>query len=260
MPRHSCPYCQSKRSWEVRRESRKCAACRREWTPPRSLVPGIRADRRTWRLFLLAALRYRTVAAIRVHFHASKPVILAMSLAMRKAMAADVPASLSGIVEVDETYIAGMWHNKPWSVRRHGTKKGRGTSKQAVFGILERDRGIVRAFLVPDAKKKTIMPIILATVQPGSTIYSDGYQLYQETPKHGYAHAYVDHAKHEYGRGIVHSNGMEGFWGFLKRRLKVTGGIRRDRLGLFVAEEVWRYNRRKLQEKEKIERLLDLLG
>jgi len=62
------------------------------------------------------------------------------------------------------------------------------------------------------------------------------------------------------GRGEVHSNGMEGFWGYLKRGLKTTGGIRRDRLGLFVSEEVWRYNRRKDSEKEKIERLLDFLG
>ena len=259
MPRHTCPYCRSKKSWEVRRDSRKCSACRREWSPDRRFVPGIRADRKAWRSFLLAALRYRTVASVRVHFRVSRPVLLAMFLVARKAMALDVPATLNGIVEVDETYISGMWHNKPWSIRKRGTKRGRGTSKQPVFGIRERSRGIVRAFLVPDVRKATIMPIILATVVPGSTIYSDGYQLYQETPKHGYVHAYVDHRRHEYGRGPVHSNGMEGFWGYLKKRLKTTGGIRRDRLGLFVAEEVWRYNHRRLSEKEKIERLLDLL-
>jgi len=259
MPRHICPYCQSRKSWEVRRESRKCAACRREWSTRKPLVAGIRADRKAWRSFLVAALRYRTVDAVRLHFRVSRPVLLAMFLATRKAMAADVPATLSGTVEVDETYVSGMWHNKPWSVRRLGTRRGRGTSKQPVFGLRERGRGVVRAFLVPDAKKKTIMPIILSTVEPGSTIYSDGYQLYQETPRHGYAHDYVDHARHEYGRGPVHSNGMEGFWGYLKRRLKTTGGIRRDRLGMFVAEEVWRYNHRNDSEKEKVERLLDFL-
>ena len=58
----------------------------------------------------------------------------------------------------------------------------------------------------------------------------------------------------------MHSNGMEGFWGYLKKRLKPTGGIRRDRLGTFVAEEVWRYNHRKDSEKEKVERLLDFLA
>ncbi len=53
---------------------------------------------------------------------------------------------------------------------------------------------------------------------------------------------------------------MEGFWGVLKRRLKTTGGIRRERLHLYVAEEVWRYNQRKLTEEQQIERLLTLLG
>lgn len=174
-------------------------------------------------------------------------------------MATDVPDVLSGIVEVDETYIGPQWRNRPWSIRKLGTKKGRGTSKQPVFGILERDRGIVRAFLVPNVKKRTILPIIIKTVAHGSTIYSDAYQLYQETPKHGYLHAYVDHNKNEYGRGKVHSNGMEGFWGVLKRRLKTTGGVRRSRLHAYVAEEVWRYNNRKILETEKVKRLLDIL-
>ena len=200
-------------------------------------------------------LRYRTAEAVGLHAKHAKRVILKVLRMIREVMAEDVPEVLSGIVEVDETYIAGMWHNKPWSVRKRGTKKGRGTSKQAVFGIRERRRGVVRAFLVPDAKKKTLMPLIKATVESGSTIYSDAYQLYQETVKEGYKHDFVDHHKHEYGRGEVHSNGMEGFWGFLKRRLKVTGGIRRSRLYLYVAEEVWRYNNRSLTEEVRIERL-----
>lgn len=178
---------------------------------------------------------------------------------IREVMIEDVPHPLSGTVEVDETYIAGMWHNKRWSVRKHGTKRGRGTSKQAIFGIYERNRGIVRVFLVPNVLKKTLMPIMKATITKGSTIYSDAYQLYQETPKEGYHHDFVDHHKNEYGRGNVNSNGMEGFWGVLKRRLKTTGGIRRSRLHLYVAEEVWRYNFRKVSEDEQITRLLHLL-
>ena len=94
----------------------------------------------------------------------------------------------------------------------------------------------------------------------GSTIYSDAYQLYQETVKEGYFHDFVDHKKHEYGKGDVNSNGMEGFWGVLKRRLKVTGGIRMARLHLYVAEEAWRYNYRKLPEEEKIARILKRIG
>ncbi len=38
------------------------------------------------------------------------------------------------------------------------------------------------------------------------------------------------------------NNGREGFWGYLKRNLSAKGGIRRDRLPLYLAEYVWRYN------------------
>jgi transposase len=41
-----------------------------------------------------------------------------------------------------------------------------------------------------------------------------------------------------------HVKGLEGFWGYLKRWLAAKGGIRRERLPLYLAEYVWRYNHR----------------
>jgi hypothetical protein len=37
-----------------------------------------------------------------------------------------------------------------------------------------------------------------------------------------------------------HINGMEGFWGYLKRKLASKGGIRREKLPLYLGEYVWR--------------------
>lgn len=259
MSRPRCPRCASVRSWSVRRSSRKCIKCRKEWTPFRSLVRGVRGGTKEWRRFLVAFLRYRTVLSVCQHTHISHPVVIKMARIVRRAMAADVPISFSGIVEVDETYVGPQWRNRRWSIRKHGTKKGRGTTKQAVFGIYERDRGIVKTFLVPNVQKRTLLTLIRSHVERGSTIYSDGYQAYQHAPRYGYKHDWVDHDQNEYGRGEVHSNGMEGFWGILKRRLKVTGGIRMVRLQEYAAEETWRYNHRLYSEKEKVDRLIDFL-
>jgi len=41
-----------------------------------------------------------------------------------------------------------------------------------------------------------------------------------------------------------HINGLEGFWGYLKRNLASKGGIRRERIPFYLAEYVWRFNHR----------------
>ncbi len=259
MSYHHCPKCGSFSSWSLRRNSRRCKKCRKEWTPSLQLVPGIRGGSTEWRKFLRAFLRYRTVQAVRLHTHQSHPLVIKMSRIVRMCMAHDVPNMLSGTVEVDETYIGPQWRNRRWKIRKHGTKKGRGTFKQAVFGIYERKRMIAKTFLVPNVQKKTLLGLIQMHVEKGSIVYSDGYQAYQHASKFGYTHDWVDHDQNEFGRDEVHTNGMEGFWGILKRRLKITGGIRMSRLHEYVAEETWRYNYRKLSEKEKIDRLINIL-
>jgi transposase len=56
-----------------------------------------------------------------------------------------------------------------------------------------------------------------------------------------------------------HINGLEGFWGYLKRKLASNGGIRRDKLHFYLGEYVWRYNHRRESDKMKIQRILRLL-
>jgi len=75
---------------------------------------------------------------------------------------------LSGEFEVDESYFGG---------RRKG-KRGRGAAgKVPVFGILKRG-GKVYAQVIPDAKSKTLLPIIREKVQPDSIVYSDCWRGY----------------------------------------------------------------------------------
>lgn len=177
---------------------------------------------------------------------------------VRAVMSKDVPDILSGIVEVDETYVGGQWKNKRKAVRAKGTKRGRGTSKQPVFGIHAR-RGMVWAEIVGNVEARTLQPLIQKKVRKGSTINSDSWRGYTGIAAHGYVHRLVDHGKGEYARGRAHVNGMEGFWGYLKRKLAAKGGIRRERLNLYLAEYVWRFNHRELTRKAQIDRLLRLL-
>ena len=56
-----------------------------------------------------------------------------------------------------------------------------------------------------------------------------------------------------------HINGLEGFWGYLKRKLAAKGGVRQARLHLYLGEYVWRYNHRTMNSKEREKLLVSLL-
>jgi len=188
-----------------------------------------------------------------------KSRILRALLHTRQTMARDVPSIFSGVVEVDETYMGGQWKNKRKAARDKGTKRGRGTSKQPVFGIYAR-KGIVWAEIVDDVEAATLLPLIRKQVRKDSTVCSDTFRSYTGVATQGYVHRLVDHGKGEYSdhKG-THINGLEGFWGYLKRQLAAKGGIRRDRLSLYLAEYVWRYNNRKLSVDRQVKNLLGLL-
>jgi transposase-like protein len=74
-------------------------------------------------------------------------------------MSQDLPEVFSGTIEVDETYIGGQWKNKRRNHKKIKAKRGRGTSKTPVFGILCRG-GKVWAQVVPDVEARTLIPLI----------------------------------------------------------------------------------------------------
>jgi len=178
---------------------------------------------------------------------------------VRQAMASDIPPVFEGTVEIDETYLGGAWRNKRKSERSKGAKRGRGTSKQAVFGILCRS-GQVWAEVVPNVEANTLLPLLRKQVATGSIVCSDTFRSYTRVAAKGYVHRLVRHEEQEYSDGKGnHINGLEGFWGYLKRMLAAKGGIRRERLPLYLAEYVWRYNHRKLAIRDQINIVLSQL-
>ena len=185
--------------------------------------------------------------------------VLRALLLVRRVMAQEIPDVFSGAVEIDETYLGGQWKNKRRSQKIARAKRGRGTQKTPVFGILCRN-GKVWAEVVPDVDAKTLIPLIKQRVRSGSVVYSDTWKSYTGVAAKGYVHRLVEHSKGEYSNGKgTHINGLEGFWGYLKRKLAAKGGIRKERLPLYLAEYVWRYNYRSLTVKEQTVKMLTLL-
>lgn len=141
---------------------------------------------------------------------------------------------LSGVVETDETYIGGRQRGKNVTVQ----------DKAVVFGMVERGRN-VKAQHVRSAGARVLLPILQSSIAPETVIYSDQARVYRSLHRIGYYHDSVNHSIGEYGRGIVHTNTIEGFWSQLKRSVDGTYHcVSRKYLQLYLNEFVYRYNHR----------------
>lgn len=184
---------------------------------------------------------------------------------VRVALKSDNPAQMGGPVEVDEAYVGADPRNKHLSVRNRKSGKkylideygekiglnpnyipsaGRSNKKTPVFGMLDREARQVRAHVIPEVKREVLMDSILANVEKGSTIYSDGLRDYMPLRSMDFVHETVNHVN-EYVRGQVHTQGIENFWSLLKRSLRGTYvAVEPFHLDRYVGEQVFRFNNR----------------
>jgi len=256
MGKISCPKCRSKKVYLISNGKRKCSHCKYEFTPHR--LP-LYLTRDQWREIIRWFLLEQSSQNISLRTGFERKRVLRALTYVRTSLTKDVPEIFSGTVEVDETYLGGQWKNKRRSVRDQGSKRGRGTKKQPVFGILCRN-GSVWAEVVDDVGADTLQPLISKKVSAGSIVCSDTWKAYTGIASRGYVHRLVNHGEKQYSDGKGnHINGLEGFWGYLKRKLVSKGGIRREKIPLYLGEYVWRYNHRNENDNVKVKRIIKLL-
>jgi transposase-like protein/ribosomal protein L37AE/L43A len=95
--------------------------------------------------------------------------------------------ALKGHVEIDETYYGG---------RRAMSEKME--NKSIIMGMKERG-GRVETKVIPDVKTATLRPIVLESVEKGSTVSTDELAAYNLLKRDGYIHGAVDHSRKEMG-------------------------------------------------------------
>jgi len=118
---------------------------------------------------------------------------------------------LSGEVEADEVYITAGHKGYPAIVasenrkgrrRKLKGKRGRGTlaeEKPPVLGMIQRNGEVVIQML-PNVQQVTIHPLMTKTIQAGTLIYTDEYNIYDRLEQWGYQHKSVNHSAGEYAR------------------------------------------------------------
>lgn len=74
-----------------------------------------------------------------------------------------------------------------------------------------------------------------------------------------YYHLTVAHGAGQYVRAMhIHTNGIEGAWSLFKRQIiGIHHWISSKHLHRYLAEMIWRYNRRESSEGDRVNELLD---
>jgi transposase-like protein len=177
---------------------------------------------------------------------------------IRLAMETGSIEKLSGNVEVDETYIGGLAKNMH-KHKREAKIQGRGSvGKTAVMGLLER-KGRVLAKVIEKADKDTLHAEVKANVEKDSNLFTDEWRSYRGLDQ-DYIHEVINHGI-EYVRGHIHTNGIENFWSLLKRTIKGTYvSVEPFHLGRYLAEQTYRFNERKTNDKERFLGVLKAVG
>jgi transposase-like protein len=157
---------------------------------------------------------------------------------MRTAMVRPGRDRLTGVVEVDESYLGG---EKPG-------KRGRGAEGKALVVVAVEDKadkgiGRIRMAVVPDATAESLTPFVKASVQEGSTVRTDGWGGYGKLKSSGYKHIVErkDACVGDKPLKLAHLAVS-----LLKRWLLGThqGAVSHEHLGYYLDEFVFRFNRR----------------
>jgi transposase-like protein len=167
---------------------------------------------------------------------------------IRAAMKDEAFQKLTGVVEVDETYVGGKAKNRQGGGIGGGMKRGQGgrgtVGKVSVVGAIARKGNVVcRVIEATDAK--TLDGFVDSTVADRvSMVATDEHQGYRRIGSKR-PHGTVDHSAGEYVRGEIHTANIDSFWSLIKRG--IFGNfhhVSKKYLPLYLNEFSFRHNNR----------------
>ncbi|MGH7867091.1 MAG: IS1595 family transposase [Candidatus Dormibacteraceae bacterium] len=158
---------------------------------------------------------------------------------VRSAMEDGSPVPLSGIVEIDETWIGGKYR------RPKGKAKD---NKTMVLGAVERGGDIrleVREGPGRESKVSYRSFVKDSVDEKAEFIFTDSDYSWGDMTTWDTKHRKVDHGREEWVRGIVHTNTVEGVWSLFKRSVVGTyHQMSAKHLPAYLDEMAFRFNNR----------------
>jgi transposase-like protein len=247
-----CPRCRGDRAWPVRKLLFECANCHYQVSiTAGTIFQDTRKPIRQWfRAMWYVTSQKNGTSALglqRVLGLGSYLTAWSWLHKIRRAMVRPGRDQLSGEVEVDEAYLGGP---------EEGVR-GRQTEKKALVVVAaQKDgRGIgrIRMRRIPDATADSLLQFIVASVEPGSMIHTDGWDGYNGLEAMGYPHRVtVQHGKQKKPHELMPR--VHRVVSLLKRWILGThqGSISLEHLDYYLDEFTFRFNRRTSQFRGKL--------
>lgn len=242
-----CPRCGVARdAWVTARGYLHCRVCEGETSLTAGTVfQGTRNSLRTWyqAIWFVTSQKYGASALglQRVLGLGSYQTAWTWLHKLRRIMVRPGRDRLNGYVEVDETYVGG---------EEEGVH-GRETYKKAIVAVaaeIKEPRGFgrIRMRRIADVSGESLVPFICDSVERGSTVHTDGWGGYNQTPKHGYTRQ-ITVVSASGDPAHVSMPGVHRIAALLKRWLLGThqGAVTERHLDYYLDEFTFRFNRRK---------------
>jgi transposase-like protein len=164
---------------------------------------------------------------------------------LRRAMVRPGRDKLSGLVEVDETFIGG---------EKSGTR-GRGAAGKALVLIVAQKEGKrlgrIRLQRIKDASARELESALAQMIAPGTVVRTDGWSGYEHLTERGYVHKLV-REEAVVGENLLSACNLVA--SLLKRWLGSTlqGAVAHDHLSYYLDEYTFRFNRRTSHHRGKL--------
>ena len=247
-----CPRCQGAKAWPMARGLRVCAACGYQASVTAGTIfEGTRKPLTMWfRAIWWVTSQKNGVSALglqRVLGLGSYETAWSWLHKLRRAMVRAGRDRLSGVVEVDETYVG------PTEKGLRGRKSHR---KALVVIAAEEDGeaiGRIRMRRVADASAASLGAFVVESVAPGTVVHTDGWDGYVKLSSLGYLHAVslLHHSRQTASQALPRVHGVISL---LKRWLLGThqGAVSPEHLDYYLDEYTFRFNRRRSRHRGKL--------
>jgi transposase len=181
--------------------------------------------------------------------HICYKTALRMAHQIKRLMANEKIDKLTGIVEIDESYVGMKVSNmtKKQKAKWIDENNNQIDNKTGIIGFVSRD-GKVKTKVMFGGK--TFKDHVRENVSKDAIVVTDGHAGYDGLNLEHVKHEVINHLMGEYKREEWHTNTVEGFWSQLKRTIKGTHvHVSARHLQKYADEVAFRYMNRHQQDK-----------